>query len=193
MRHEERYFPYPRVSLFLIPCYVEGRITWIMRSPRLCGVRCVISRESSVNAGCIRMGGVVVLRIIWWLLMGVSSLQRLQELQQFVVGPEAEGATGWGLKCFEGFFFQFEISGYISVCRFNTFMAQPQSDNGDVHARLEKVHGVRVAQSVRRDPLRTDRRAGLSGLPHMRRLSSTRPFSEIGPHTSVGTCPHAPW
>ena len=71
-------------------CNAESRI---MQS--CCRLHCA----GPIGAGCIGMDVVIVLCIIRWLLMSVS-LQQLQELQQFVVRPEAESAAGRWLKRF---------------------------------------------------------------------------------------------
>ena len=71
-------------------CNAESRI---MQS--CCRLHCA----GPIGAGCIGMDVVIVLCIIRWLLISVS-LQQLQELQQFVVRPEAEGTAGRWLKRF---------------------------------------------------------------------------------------------
>ena len=73
----------------------------IMRTSELCGVCCISRCKRPVDIGPARMGVVFIVHIIrcpfWIFLVGVP-LQRLQERQQFVARPEAEGAAGWWVK-----------------------------------------------------------------------------------------------
>ena len=72
-----------------------------MRTSELCGVCCISRCKKPVDIGPARMGVVFIVHIIrcpfWVFLVGVP-LQRLQERQQFVARPEAEGAAGWRVK-----------------------------------------------------------------------------------------------
>ena len=42
-----------------------------------------------------------------------------------------------------------QIGLQIDMCRFDAFMAEPQSDRRDINARLEQVGGGCVANEVR--------------------------------------------
>jgi len=64
-----------------------------------------------------------------------------------------------GIQFFQCLLFHGKIGVKVHVGRFNTFMAEPQRNGGDIHASLEQMHGGRVATmslvrlSFRVDPI----------------------------------------
>jgi hypothetical protein len=75
------------------------------------------------------------------------------------------------LECFQRPLFHLQVRFHIVMGRDGTFVSKPQRDDCIWNARLQHVHGNRMANEVRKDPL----------FAKLRKLSRCNPDGEIQP------------
>lgn len=76
-----------------------------------------------------------------------------KEDEQSIISVEPAEFAASGRQFGERLFLDGEIGVQVFVGSFGALVAQPQSADGDVHARLQQRHRSAVAQGVRRDAL----------------------------------------
>ena len=79
------------------------------------------------------------------LCLGDSALSKaLEEGQEPVGWTVSPGLSGEGFGFGERLFFQLKVRVQVRLSRVHMFMAEPQRDDGAIHAMLQQIHSKRV-------------------------------------------------
>lgn len=108
------------------------------------------------------MGDSLIHKGIAHFLVRPALSETLEEGQELLWRPVAAWPSKEGLGLSESLLFEFQARVKVNLSRFHSFVPEPQSNDGTIHACLEKVHGRGVSKNVRRDTFIFQRRTFLA-------------------------------
>ena len=120
--------------------------------------------------------------------------EAVEEGEELVVGPVAAGRVGsWWGGAGDRLFFDFEVGVHVDLGGLDAFMAEPQSDGGEVDTGVQERHRAGVAQHVGAELFRLHCwavglcRGGVTGNESTDSVSAERRTFRPGEHGRVGS------
>ena len=95
----------------------------------------------------------------------LGMIRASSECQQGVLGPESVWHRLHWRQLLQSFLLGCKIRFNVYVCRFDAFVAKPQSDDSDVYSRLQQMNPGRVSNNVRGNGLATQSRTSGRSFP----------------------------